>query len=116
MKDNFDYLGVNFDPSHDILYGNLDMGWIIRQWDKKIKHIHLKDAVGIPEEGKFIFPLLGEGNVNWQEFFKALNEIDYQGFMSVEFESFKYYDRVLKSDSVKAAELSMKSLKCLEKD
>ena len=111
-----DYLGVNFDPSHDILYENLDVGWIIRQWGKKIKHVHLKDAVGIPEEGKFIFPLLGEGNVNWKYFFEVLEEVHYNGFMSVEFESFKYYSSVLKSAPVKAAELSMEILKCLNKD
>ena len=107
---NSDYLGVNFDPSHDVLYGNLDIGWIIRQWDKRIKHCHLKDAVGIPEEGKFIFPLLGEGNVNWQEFFKALDEIGYQDYMSVEFESFTYYKQVLDSDPEAAAKISIEQV------
>ena len=52
---NSQYLGVNFDPSHDILAGNMDIGWIIRQWGKeRIKHIHLKDAVGTQEQGKFV--------------------------------------------------------------
>ena len=106
-------LGVNFDPSHDVLSGNLDVGWIIRQWGDKIKHIHLKDTVGIPEEGKFIFPLLGEGNVNWKEFFKALNEIDYQGYMSVEFESFNYYHQVLHNNPETAAKISIEQVKQL---
>ena len=107
---NSDYLGVNFDPSHDVLYGNLDIAWIIRQWGKRIKHCHLKDAVGIPEEGKFIFPLLGEGNVNWKEFFKALGEINYQGYMSVEFESFTYYRQVLNNDPAAAAKISIEQV------
>ena len=39
---------VNHDPSHGILYGNLDVGWVIKQWGDRIGHVHLKDAVGIP--------------------------------------------------------------------
>ncbi len=115
LIDNFDspYLGVNFDPSHDVLYGNLDVEWIIKQWDKKIKHIHLKDAVGIPEEGKFIFPLLGEGNVDWKSFFKALDKINYQGFVSVEFESFNYYKNVLGGDVKEAAKISLQQVRKL---
>ncbi len=110
-----EYLGVNLDPSHDTLYGNYDIGWIVKQWGDKIKHIHLKDAVGISEMGKFIFPLLGEGNVDWKEFFTALDEINYQGFMSVEFESFTYYEKILKGDINKAAEISMEQVKELQK-
>lgn len=106
-----EYLGVNLDPSHGILVGNLDVGWIVKQWGKKIKHIHLKDCVGVPDN--FIFPLLGEGNVNWKEFFDALKEIEYKGFCSVEFESFTYYSRVLKNDPVAAARLSMDQIKKL---
>ena len=112
-KFDSDYLGVNFDPSHDILYGNFDVGWIIRQWGKKIKHVHLKDAVGSPEIGKFIFPLIGEGLVDWAVFFNSLNEINYQGFCSVEFESFTYYKQVLKNDPAAAARMSMEAVKKL---
>ena len=117
LIDHYDsnYLGVNFDPSHDILYENLDVGWIIRQWGKRIKHVHLKDAVGIPKEGKFIFPLLGEGNVNWQQFFEALDKIDYQGYMSVEFESFDYYKQILEEDIETIAKLFIESVMKLRK-
>ena len=99
-------LGVNFDPSHDILVGNLDSGWIARQWGDAIKHMHLKDAVGVAEPGKFIFPLLGEGRVDWKGLFAALHEIGYDGFMSVEFESFTYYNTVLGGDVEEAARIS----------
>jgi len=105
-----DYLGVNLDPSHDILAGNLDVGWIVKNWGNKIKHVHLKDAVGIPVLGKFIFPLLGEGNVDWTSFFKALEEIGYDGYLSVEFESFKYYEQILGNDIKKAAVLSLDNI------
>jgi L-ribulose-5-phosphate 3-epimerase len=104
---------VNFDPSHGALYGNLDVGWITRQWGKRIAHVHLKDAVGVPQMGRFLFPLLGEGVVDWKAFFKALDEIGYDGFCSVEFESFAYYERVLKGDPEAAARISMEQVKRL---
>ena len=101
---------VNLDPSHGILYGNLDVGWVIRQFGDRIAHVHLKDAVGIPQTGQFLFPLLGEGRVDWQAFFPALAEIGYTGFCSVEFESFTYYRRVLKEDPEAAARISMQQI------
>lgn len=111
---NSDYLGVNFDPSHDVLKGNLDTGWLVRQWGKNaIKHIHLKDAVGIQEEGKFLFPFLGEGNVDWKGMFGALAEIGYEGYMSVEFESFTYHNQILGGDTREAARRSIEEVKAL---
>lgn len=115
LIDNYDsgYLGVNLDPSHYVLAGNLDVGWTVKSWGNKIKHVHLKDAVGIEVPGKFIFPLLGEGNVDWPSFFKALEEIGYDGYLSVEFESFKYYEQILGNDIKKAAVLSLDNIKKL---
>lgn len=117
LIDHFDspFLGVNFDPSHDVLAGNLDVGWILRQWagKRRIKHIHLKDAVGTQEAGKFVFPLLGEGNVDWNAFSSALAESGYDGFVSVEFESFGYYRNVLGNDAEEAARLSMMQIRRL---
>jgi sugar phosphate isomerase/epimerase len=107
-------LGVNLDPSHDILVGNLDSGWIARQWGReRIHHVHLKDAVGTPQPGQFLFPMLGEGLVPWNDFFRALDEIGYAGYCSVEFESFAYHDRVLKGDTQEAARLSMEQIRQL---
>jgi sugar phosphate isomerase/epimerase len=101
------FLGVNYDPSHDILSGHFDVGWMIRQWGiKRIKHIHLKDAAGIQNNGQFIFPLIGEGHVNWASFFEALREIGYQGYSSVEFESFAYLKTILNNDMAAAASMS----------
>ena len=105
---------VNFDPSHGILYGNHDVAWVIEQWGERIAHVHLKDAVGSrPEPGKFIFPLLGEGLVDWRAFFGALDKINYDGFCCVEFESFNYYERVLGRDPEAAARISMDQVKRL---
>jgi sugar phosphate isomerase/epimerase len=108
------YLGVNFDPSHDALKGNVDTGWLVRQWGKgAIKHVHLKDASGIPEQGKFLFPFPGEGRVDWKGMFTALAEIGYEGYLSVEFESFAYHDQVLKGDTIEAARRCMADVRAL---
>jgi sugar phosphate isomerase/epimerase len=103
-----EWLGINLDPSHLTLYGN-DLPWVIREWAGRIRHVHLKDVVGSPgTPGRdFIFPLLGEGLVGWSEFFDAIEAIGYKGFLSVEFESFGYYARILDSDPGEAARLSM---------
>jgi sugar phosphate isomerase/epimerase len=104
-------LGLNFDPSHGILCGN-DIPWAIRQWGSRIRHFHLKDAVGRPGTmgETFVFPLLGEGQVPWGSFFAALDDIGYEGHLTVEFESFDYYRQVLGSDPLAAARLSMELL------
>lgn len=107
------HFGINFDPSHDMLSGNYDVGWIIRQWGNSISHVHLKDASGIPEKDKFVFPLLGEGNVNWKSFAKAMKDIAYSGVMSVEFESFMYLASILGGSMEEAAGISMENIKKL---
>jgi sugar phosphate isomerase/epimerase len=110
-------LGINVDPSHGILVGN-DIPWAVRQWGSRIRHIHLKDAVGRPGMfgETFIFPLLGEGQVPWAGFFAALDAIGYRGHLSVEFESWDYYRQVLGSDPVAAARLSLELLRRLDPD
>ena len=107
------YLCLTMDPSHYFLYRN-DIPWAIRQWGDKIKHVHMKDAVGIPGPFgvDFLFPILGEGGIDWVSFLKALNDINYKGFLSCEFEAFLYYER-MKMNPCQAAEISMKSLKGL---
>jgi sugar phosphate isomerase/epimerase len=104
---------VNLDLSHGILYGNEDVAWVVRQWGDRIGHVHLKDAIGVPEMGRFLFPLLGEGRVDWGAFFGALDEIGYRGFCSVEFESFDYYRRVLGGDPEAAARVSIEQVRAL---
>ena len=105
------WLGVNLDPSHDVLYGNSDMKFLIDGWGKdRIFHAHLKDAVGVPEMGRFLFPLIGEGNVDWKTFFAEMEAIGYDGCMSVEFESFEYLKNVLGGRFEEAVGLSARLL------
>jgi len=111
------YLGVNYDPSHDLLAGHRDIAWIVRCWGGgNIKHVHLKDAVGTGQPGQFLFPLPGEGDLNWKEFVGALQQVGYSGAMSVEFESFAYVSRIFKGNWEKAARIAFENLKLLLED
>ncbi len=112
-KFNSAFLAVNYDPSHDVFKGHTDIPFFIKEWGSRIKHVHLKDAVPMGNATTPLFPLLGEGNVDWRAFGKALDLIGYQGVLSVEFEAFHYVSKILGNDWVKAAELSFEALKKL---
>jgi sugar phosphate isomerase/epimerase len=108
-------LAVNMDPSHYALYRN-DVAMAVQAFGSKIVHVHLKDVVGVPgmPGDEFLFPLLGEGRVDWKAFYAELDAAGFDGFLSVEFESFDYYSKVLKGDPVAAARLSMEQIRALE--
>ncbi len=106
-----DRLCLTFDPSHFFLHRD-DIGIAIRAFADKIIHVHVKDAVGrLGGFGvDFLFPILGEGGVDWSSFFQALDDIGYEGALSCEFESFKYMDEVLNNKPEEAAKICWKSL------
>ncbi len=107
-------LGVTFDPSHFLLYRN-DIPHAIRQLGPLIKHVHMKDAVGRPGQFglDFAFPSLGAGAVDWTAFLAALDEIEYRGALSGEYEQFAYMDRVLQGDVRRAAESTYREMTAL---
>ncbi len=109
-------LGVVVDPSHFYLYDN-DIPWAIRRLGDSVKHVHVKDIVGKlgPFPSSFVFPLLGEGQIEWTPLLQALKDINYRGFFTIEFESFTYYRRVLRSDPVRAAQQSFDDFRQLIK-
>jgi len=96
--------GFNYDPSH-FVYQNVDYVLFIRKFAKRIFHAHMKDAYLSPtlkEVGVFgghinfgdprrswDFRSLGRGSVNFEEIIRALNDIGYQGPLSVEWEDGK---------------------------
>jgi sugar phosphate isomerase/epimerase len=104
-------LAVTMDPSHLALYGN-DPAWAVKRLGNKIKHVHMKDVIGKPGRlgESFSFPLLGDGIIDWKNFFKALREIEYDGFLSVEFEADNYLRSIWDGQWSKAAEASKKQL------
>ncbi len=105
---------VTFDPSHFVLSGD-PIPELTRRWGERIVHVHLKDAFGRPgmDGEDFHFCMLGEGKVPWHEFFEALDAISYEGPMSVEFESYRYYEQILKSDPEAAARLAREQVAAL---
>ena len=109
------YLGVNVDPSHFALYGN-DLAWAVRMLGDRVRHVHVKDAFGRPGVfgETFSFPFLGEGVVDWPGFFGALRDVDYRGFLSLEFENDRYLNNVCDGDWARAAvELKARAEKLL---
>jgi sugar phosphate isomerase/epimerase len=82
-------LGVNFDPANMILYGSGDPIEAIGILGKKIRHVHVKDAVrsGNPgidwgEEVPF-----GDGEVPHASFVAALHAVGYNGPLVIEREA-----------------------------
>ena len=100
--------GINFDPSHLVLYGN-DLAWAVSEYADLIRHVHLKDVFGIPgDEGRhFMFPMLGEGVTDWSSLYWELKNQNYCGSVSIIFEAFAYLNNVLDQDPVAAARLSL---------
>lgn len=99
--------GCNYDPSHMVLHGNT-VGWTIRRLKDRIFHCHVKDVAGVGGKNlgdTFVFPFLGEGSVDWPDFFATMKEVGYDGCMSVEYEAFTYFDTTLKKDLSRAAGL-----------
>ena len=116
MYNRFDHprLGITMDPSHLLLYRN-DIPYAIKRLGKKIKHVHMKDAVGRPGEFglDFLFPTLGAGAIDWVAFFKALDDINYKGAISGEYEQFKYMGQVRNNSPEFAARIMYEEMTAL---
>jgi sugar phosphate isomerase/epimerase len=93
--------GFNYDPSH-FVYQGVDYVQFIREFRNRIYHVHMKDAwvsptarrsgvfgghlpFGHPEQ-YWEFRSLGRGSVHFEQIIRALNEIQYSGPLSVEWE------------------------------
>ncbi len=97
---NREEFGFNFDPSH-LLWQGMDPVEFIRAFSNRIYHVHIKDAIvslngrsgilashlnfGDPRRG-WDFRSPGRGGVNFEEVIRALNQIGYEGPLSVEWE------------------------------
>ncbi len=93
--------GFNFDPSH-LIHQFVDPVKFIDAFGDRIWHVHVKDSkvekldgtrsilsshldFGHPQRGwNFVSP--GRGDVNWDEMIRALNRIEYDGPLSIEWE------------------------------
>ncbi|MFB0525428.1 MAG: sugar phosphate isomerase/epimerase family protein, partial [Phycisphaerae bacterium] len=93
--------GFNYDPSH-LGYQGVDYIKFIRTFPDRIFHAHMKDAwwghgdgtVGVfgghtefaDPRRYWDFRSIGHGDINFEEIIIALNDIGYQGPLSVEWE------------------------------
>ncbi len=92
--------GFNFDPSH-LHWQGVSPVRFIEEFPDRIYHVHMKDAIvtlngyegilsshldfGTSHRG-WNFRSLGRGGINFEEIIRALNKINYQGPLSVEWE------------------------------
>jgi sugar phosphate isomerase/epimerase len=92
--------GFNFDPSH-LIWQGIDSVRFLNTFRDRIYHVHMKDAItqlngessilashlnfGDPRRG-WDFRSLGHGGVNFEEIIRTLNQIGYEGPLSVEWE------------------------------
>lgn len=81
-------IGVNFDPANMILYGKGDPIQAVRTLAPWIKHLHIKDATASPVPGTWGAEVpWGEGEVDHNAFFNALDEIGFSGALAIEREA-----------------------------
>ena len=100
--------GFNYDPSH-LGYQGVDYVAFIRKFGPRIFHAHIKDAwwghgdgsVGVfgghttfgDARRQWDFRSPGRGDINFEEVIVALNDVGYQGPLSVEWEDIRM-DRI----------------------
>ena len=98
--DHREEFGFNFDPSH-LYWQGVDPVEFIRAFPDRIYQVHVKDAIttldgrsgilashlnfGDPRRG-WDFRSPGRGGVNFEEIIRALNEVNYEGPLSIEWE------------------------------
>ncbi len=97
---NHPAFGINFDPSH-LLHQFVDILAYLDEFQERIFHVHIKDVklrlngrssilashlpFGDPNRGwDFVSP--GHGDVHWDEVIRKLNQINYSGPLSIEWE------------------------------
>lgn len=103
LLEAFDYretFGLNFDPSH-LIWQGVEPHIFLRDFPDRIYHVHMKDAA-VTLDGKsgilsshlpfgdlrrgWDFRSLGHGDVDFEEIIRQLNDMNYNGPLSVEWE------------------------------
>lgn len=79
---NRDSLGINLDLGHVAVYGS-DPAESIRKCAGHITGIHVEDIVG-GRRGKHYHRIPGDGDLNFESIFAALDDINYDGFATLE--------------------------------
>ena len=79
-------IGVNYDPANLVMCGPFDHIGGVKILKDYICHTHAKDGVCLGK-GKYAELPLGEGGVVFEYYLKALDEIGYDGYLTIERES-----------------------------
>ncbi len=82
---NSDHLKINYDPGNIVMMGDNPIDGV-KEFKNYIIHTHAKDGIR-NDDGSHAETVIGEGQVNWEEYLKALKEIGYDGFLTMERES-----------------------------
>lgn len=99
-------IGVNMDPANLVMVQNADPAAAVRLLGKYIVHTHAKDGIHfqdcdpkrvydafaeggfdqlVAETGELFREVeLGKGQVDWNDYLKALREVGYDGFLTIE--------------------------------
>ena len=82
--DEFDspWVKAYFDVGNVVFYG-FPQDWI-RTLGPRIVKMHIKDFKLDRRNGRFTWPNLGEGDIDWPEIRRALTDIKYNGFVTTE--------------------------------
>ncbi len=102
-------LGICYDPSHFARI-QIDHVRLLHEFSDRVRHVHLKDTEIIQEklyesgilgesydrtygfgEGWWRYTIPGEGMVDWQLVLRRLEEIGYDGILSVELEDHHFW-------------------------
>jgi len=103
-------LGLCYDPSHFVRM-QIDHVRVLHEFGDRVKHVHLKDTEIIAEklyecgiagesygrtygfgEGWWRYTIPGEGVIDWQMLVRRLEEMGYDGVLSVELEDCHFWD------------------------
>jgi len=88
-------LGLEFDPSH-LYWLGIDHIAALKQFADRVYHIHAKDTEILDDQRNYHgilessawwrYRIPGWGEIDWNEFISALNDIGYTGGMAIEHE------------------------------
>ena len=80
-----DFLGVNLDPANLLLYGKANPVDAVEIFGSKIRGVHGKDGL-YPTSPKALGKetRIGDGKVNYPLFLKKLQDVGYQGDITIE--------------------------------
>jgi sugar phosphate isomerase/epimerase len=103
-------LGICYDPSHFARI-QVDYVRVLHEFGDRVRHVHLKDTEIISDrlyesgilgqtfgrtygfgEGWWRYTIPGEGEVDWNLIMRRLEEIGYDGVLSVELEDHHFWD------------------------